>query len=532
MSMSKIGSAARKHKWLLIICIIVLLQVIVSTFAQADPLAAAIGNQNQLDTTGTVSGGNAYGTNTAQVNQASQTVTTPQADLDSSVGPRTMKLVVQKISENLQNLENSTTISSASDSILTMIVALLLAWSLVQAMFSGGFNKFIEAGIHTFLMWGIAYALINVGGIQGIAAFIDSIAAVLNGGNMSTLADALNTTIDKTFGALSSVLSMPSGNSNYKWTEDFDWAPLLVITVVQFLAKMVAGFLIILAFIIYACNIVLSFASIILAKAFAPVMIPFLLIPATAFIFNGWLKFFLTALLVKCVGAFFIKVCDAIINSIQSVAQSVYVAPDVDGLALVSANFVVYACLVGMAGLAAYLMTMVPSIANGLMSGSSVGSGFKGVGVITNGMAFRGGSRSLNSTGKATAKGARAVKNGAVKGANAAAAALGRLMKKGNGGGAGGAGSSGAGGRPGSSQSGGGRPPPTSPTSGGGSSGGGSGGQSGGASVGRAGNVMPMAGRGRGGRGGGSGGGGGAAGGAAAATRVKAGPSSSSSGTP
>ena len=154
MSMSKIGSAARKHKWLLIICAIVLLQVIVSTFAQANPLAAAIGNQNQLDTTGTVSGGNAYGTNTAQVNQASQSVTTPQADLDSSIGPRTMKLVVQKISENLQNLENSTTISSASDSILTMLVALLLAWSLVQAMFSGGFNKFIEAGIHTFLMWG------------------------------------------------------------------------------------------------------------------------------------------------------------------------------------------------------------------------------------------------------------------------------------------------------------------------------------------------------------------------------------------
>lgn len=162
---------------------------------------------------------------------------------------------------------------------------------------------------------GIAYAMLNVGGIQGIAAFIDSLASMLNGGSMSNLSDALNTTIDKTFGSLSSVLSMPSGNSGMKWSESLDWVPLLVVTMVQLLAKMIAGFLIILAFIIYACNVVLSFASIILAKAFAPIMIPFLLIPATAFIFNSWLKSFITALMVKCVGAFFMKLCDSIINS-------------------------------------------------------------------------------------------------------------------------------------------------------------------------------------------------------------------------
>lgn len=65
----------------------------------------------------------------------------------------------------------------------------------------------------------------------------------------------------------------------------------------------------------------------------------------------------------------------------------------------------VYVCLVGMAALAAYLMTMVPSIANGLMSGSSVGSGFKGVGVITNGVAIRGGLRATDATSRAAGKG-------------------------------------------------------------------------------------------------------------------------------
>ena len=340
--------------------------------------------------------------------------------------------------------------------------------------------------------------MLNVGGIQGILSFIDSLASMLNGGSMSNLSDALNTTIDKTFGSLSSVLSMPSGNSGLKWSESLDWVPLIVVTIVQLLAKMIAGFLIILAFIIYACNVVLSFASIIIAKAFAPIMIPFLLIPATAFIFNSWLKFFITALLVKCVGAFFMKLCDSIINSIQTVAQEVYISPDVDGMALVTANFVVYVCLVGMAGLAAYLMTMVPSIANGLMSGSSVGSGFKGVGVITNGVAIRGGLRATDSTARATGKGLK----GAAKTTGVAVKRTAQLIKqaldkrKNGGSGSGSAGSS-NGARSGSAANG------SRAGGGGGSPGGGQGGQNGSSRVGRTGNFKPMAGRGRGGRGGG-----------------------------
>ena len=498
--MRKINFVAINLKWILIVAAILILQIVASTMANADSLAEAIANQNSLDTPGPISGGNAHGTN---VGAANAIVTNSQGDFDTSVGPRTMKAVVLKISESLHSLENSTTIANLSDSILTMLVALLLAWALVQSMFSGGFNQFIEAGIHTFLMWGIAYAMLNVGGIQGIAAFIDSLASMLNGGSMSNLSDALNTTIDKTFGSLSSVPSMPSGNSGMKWSESLDWVPLLVVTMVQLLAKMIAGFLIILAFIIYACNVVLSFASIILAKAFAPIMIPFLLIPATAFIFNSWLKFFITALMVKCVGAFFMKLCDSIINSIQTVAQEVYIAPDVDGLALVTANFVVYVCLVGMAALAAYLMTMVPSIANGLMSGSSVGSGFKGVGVITNGVAIRGGLRATDATSRAAGKGLKV----AAKTTGTAVKRTAQLIKqvldkrKNGSSGSGGGGSSNAP-RSGSASTG------TRSGGGGSSPSGGQGGQYGSSRVGRTGNFNPMAGRARGrsGRGGSQGG--------------------------
>ena len=168
---------------------------------------------------------------------------------------------------------------------------------------------------------------------------------------------------------------------------------MTIFFLIQLIAKMMAGFFIVLGFVIYACNIVLSFGSVILAKAFAPIMIPFLMLPATSFIFDGWLRFFLSALLMKAVGGFFITVCDTLISNMTQVAQSVYLLSNVDGLSLISANFVVYVCLVALAGLSAYLMTMVPGIANGLINGSAMSTGFSGVGVITNGAAFRGASR-------------------------------------------------------------------------------------------------------------------------------------------
>ena len=382
-------------KWLVFVIALLCTVFLTSNISMADELSEAIANQNQLDTNGVVSGGNAHGTNVGAP------LTTPQQDFNvQSVGPETMKKVVKNISDSLEQLESSAAIGGAADSIATMLVLLLLAWALVKSMFGNGFNQFIEAGIHTFLMYGIVQAFLHAGGIEGIVGFIDSIAAAFTGGSMSTLYDALATTVDKTFGALSSVLSMPSGNTNYKWSEMLDWLNLTIFFLIQLIAKMMAGFFIVLGFVIYACNIVLSFGSIILAKAFAPIMIPFLMIPATSFIFDGWLRFFLSALLMKAVGGFFIKVCDTLISSMTQVAESVALSSNMDGLTLISANFVVYVCLVAMACLSAYLMTMVPGIANGLISGSAMATGFSGVGVITNGAAYRGAGRMTSFGGK------------------------------------------------------------------------------------------------------------------------------------
>lgn len=407
MTIKRVNSfLAENIRWIAFIVALCCTVLFASNISMADELSEAIANQNQLEQDGAVSGGNAHGTNVGEP------LAVPQQDFNlKNVGPDTMKKVVKNISDSLNALEKSSAIAGASDSIVSGLVLLLLAWSLVKSMFGNGFNQFIESAIHTFLMYGIVQAFLHADGIVGITNFIDSIAASFTGGSMSTLYDALDTTVDKTFGSLSSVLSMPSGNTNYKWSEFLDWINLTIFFFIQLIAKMMAGFFIVLGFVIYACNIVLSFGSIILAKAFAPIMIPFLMIPATSFIFDGWLRFFLSALLMKAVGGFFIKVSDTLVTSMTQVAESVALSSNMDGLTLISANFVVYVCLVAMAGLSAYLMTMVPGIANGLINGSAMATGFAGLGVLTNGASMRGVNRMTTVGGKGKEKNPQQKKN-------------------------------------------------------------------------------------------------------------------------
>ena len=69
-------------------------------------------------------------------------------------------------------------------------------------------------------------------------------------------------------------------------------------------------------------------------------------------------------------------------KSMNEVATSVVTDSKVDPYELIVANFVVYVSIVGLAGLAAYLMTMVPKIATGLISGAG-GNGFSGMKTIT-----------------------------------------------------------------------------------------------------------------------------------------------------
>lgn len=355
----------------------------------------------------------------AQVGDATtKPVTQQQPSYDvNNIGQEVVKQVVVKLSAVIENLSNNQTLKSAGDSILAMLFALVIAWSLVKAMMGNGFSQFVEEMIVIFLYWGIVYAFLNAGGIGAISSFIDSIASAFVGKDMSKLSGALENSVNSGFGAIADIVSMPSTTTNYRLTQISKWIPMAINAIVQLIAKIATGIIIALAMVTYIANIVVSFASIALAVALAPVMVPFLIVSGTSFIFDGWLRFFITSCLMKVVGAFIMMFTSKMMEKMVEISSKIDLPSNADMFQLMSANFVVYISLILIAMVSASMMVMVPSLANGLVSGSGSSAGFSGLNKVLGGTGMtalnRVGTPAGKSAGKLAGKTAQAAYKGA-----------------------------------------------------------------------------------------------------------------------
>ena len=353
-----------------------------------------------------------------EAGSGAQPVTQQQASYDiNSIGQEVVKQVVVKLSQVVENLSNNQTLKGAGESILAMLFALVIAWGLVKAMMGNGFNQFVEEMIVIFLYWGIVYAFLHAGGIGAISSFIDSIASAFVGKDMSKLSGALENSVNTGFAAIADIVSMPSTTTEFSWTEISKWIPMAINSIVQLIAKIATGIIVALALVTYISNIVISFASIALAIALAPIMVPFLIVPGTSFIFDGWLRFFITSCRMKVVGAFIMMITSKMMEKMVEVASKIDLPSNADMFQLMSANFIIYISLVLIAMICAGMMVMVPSLANGLVSGSGASAGFSGLSKVLGGT----GMTSLNRVGTAGGKeGGKAAAKNAKAGLNAA----------------------------------------------------------------------------------------------------------------
>ncbi len=296
--------------------------------------------------------------------------------------------IVQAVDKAFKSLGNQA-FDDAGQTILWMLVAILIAWYAVRSFVGKGINAFLEEAITLFLLVGVIQLLLWSGGITAIESFISSLAASIAGESLADLPTTLNTILNKSFTATMRVLSMPSLKSD----SGFSLGQLVTAlpqSLAQYIAKFIAAGFIIVGACVYVANVILAYGMIIIAKALAPIMIPWLLIPQASFLFDGWLRFFLGACLVKVIGAFFIKLTNSWITGIVEVSQNVLLDANVDPYTLYIGNLLVYMAIALMAGLVAYLMIMIPGIASGLISGSSARTGFSGMSTLTSGLGGRG----------------------------------------------------------------------------------------------------------------------------------------------
>jgi hypothetical protein len=134
-------------------------------------------------------------------------------------------------------------------------------------------------------------------------------------------------------------------------------------------------FFILFALAIYIANLVMSQVAIVIAMAFAPFFVPFLLFRPASWLFDSWLRFFVTAAMMKIIGLLMLKITSSMMASLVSLShQAAAAKPTV--LDAVGIDIVLFSSMILLAGISALLMAQVPSLATGLLSGSAGGAGF------------------------------------------------------------------------------------------------------------------------------------------------------------
>ncbi|MEX3690349.1 type IV secretion system protein [Paraburkholderia sp. BR14263] len=154
----------------------------------------------------------------------------------------------------------------------------------------------------------------------------------------------------------------------------------LPLILLAFLAKALAVIAIALMTMIFV--VVVQFGSFLLDIAFClgPVLIPWYVLPAGEFLFNGWLRFTISAGLFKVVAWLMMAIVNGgVLPGIESLVQQAAAQNGTNSDAYYATNYLAMLALALVCGVGAFMMWQVPDIARALVSGSG-GGGSAGFG--------------------------------------------------------------------------------------------------------------------------------------------------------
>ncbi|MDR8399511.1 type IV secretion system protein [Paraburkholderia sp. USG1] len=154
----------------------------------------------------------------------------------------------------------------------------------------------------------------------------------------------------------------------------------LPLILLAFLAKALAIIAITLMTLIFV--VVVQFGSFLLDIAFClgPVLIPWYVLPAGEFLFDGWLKFTVSAGLFKVVAWLMMAIVNSgVLPGIQSLVQQAATQNGTNSDAYYATNYLAMLALALVCGVGAFMMWQVPDIAKSIVSGGA-GGGLRGFG--------------------------------------------------------------------------------------------------------------------------------------------------------
>lgn len=254
-----------------------------------------------------------------------------------------------------------------------LLLLILIAWTGIFSLFSdGGFLEAIAKVIRLALIAGICAFLLTQTVQENLVKGFDYFAAKAASAtgapvDMSDPAKGVATVMSAGFSTALNLwrpTSAEESQDKRSWLQVLASEGVLQLLLYSFeegLIKVAISGLILITLAIYCFVIASSLVLTQIGLVVAPIFVPWLLWDATAFLFNSWLRFMVTAGVVKLIAALNLGMTWGLLEGVKKLANSANSTAGFDYLAYFTALFLVL--------LMAFLMLQTYSIASGLVSG-------------------------------------------------------------------------------------------------------------------------------------------------------------------
>lgn len=289
--------------------------------------------------------------------------------------------VAEAIEERLRSLATSGTINSIGWQLFSFFIVANLVWLLLKNFATGsGIMGMITDLVPLAVLGAVVVGFLSYGMAAAIESSMAVLGGLITGEESTTLASLMVRSAGTALETIRSLwdISPTTGSSS---TSGLAWVAEILLGIpavmLAIIATIVGVFLVVMALAIYLAHLVMSQVGIYIALILAPFFVPFLLFKPASFLFDGWLRFFLGAALLKIVGLLLLQVTNVIMETALQVSRTTIEA-GLTGLDAFVFDMTKYVIIILLAGIGALLMQSASSISSGLISGQGGGASFGG----------------------------------------------------------------------------------------------------------------------------------------------------------
>lgn len=267
--------------------------------------------------------------------------------------------------------------------LLMFLTVIAISLNGIKALMeSAGANEAIANLVNIILIWGIASFFLTSNVTQQIDQGFNQLAGEAAGIGSSGPEDAILKTMGRFSKTAMSLYTGPEQSSSTSaatvdtslfdkatslWKENIGSLSLgnIIMGLVNLLYKTFCALFVIITGLLFVGQFIITQVLVQIGFILMPIMVPWIVLEYTSFLFTGWMKFMISAGLTKVVGAILFGMSADLLGKITEMAYKVGADP--------LANFALYSVIMIACGLLAYLMLQAQSIAHGLMHGNAAG---------------------------------------------------------------------------------------------------------------------------------------------------------------